>query len=68
MVNTKLYSPDIECEACSRAISKALGTNPGISDIRIEVSEKKITLEHKPEVTRAEIIKALDKAGFSVSE
>ncbi len=67
MMTTKLVSPDIECEGCANAIKKAIGTFPGITVVSVDIEKKGISIDHEQSTSIPEIIKALDKAGFSTN-
>jgi copper chaperone CopZ len=65
---TTLTAPDIECDGCANAIRKALGNVPGVSDVAVDVSAKKVTVRHdEGKAPRAAVTAALDKAGFPAS-
>lgn len=68
METTTVISPDIECEGCANAIKKALGSIPGITVVNVDIAEKKISIQHEPQVTLSALTSALDKAGFTVND
>jgi copper chaperone len=46
MSKATLSVPDISCEHCERAISKALGSQPGVRSVRVDVPAKQVLLEY----------------------
>ena len=64
---TTLTAPDIVCGGCANAIKNAFGRVPGVSEVDVDVSTKKVTVRHEPEITRDQLAKVLDDAGFPAS-
>ena len=62
---TTLIAPEITCGGCANSIKKALGNLDGVGEVAIEVETKKVSVEHNESVSREDIVKALDRAGFS---
>ena len=61
---TKLSVPSIVCGGCANSVKKALLAIPGVSDVGVEVPEKRVTVSHDERVTRTTIVDGLKKAGF----
>lgn len=69
MNTTTFTAPDIVCGGCANAIKRALGTLPSVSDVSVDVGTKLVTVAHeKEQVGRQDIVAALDRAGFPVSD
>lgn len=65
MTITTFSAPDIECDGCANSIKKALGKAEGISEVRVDVPAKTVTVTHDDATAPADrIIGALDRAGF----
>ena len=64
---TELNVPDITCGGCAGSIKKALGSVQGINQVDVDISSKTVTVKHDEHLTRDEIVKAIDRAGFSAS-
>ncbi len=64
---TELTAPEIVCGGCASSIKKALGNVAGVSDVEVDVASKKVTVKHGENVSRASIVDALDRAGYSVA-
>ncbi len=63
-VQTTVSAPTIVCGGCASAIKKAIGVVPGVSGVDVDTSAKTVRIEHDERVQRAELIAALDRAGF----
>ena len=68
MAEMILDVPDITCEGCANAIRRAVGGVPGIRDVAVNVSEKKVTVTYNDdEVKPAAIIERIEDAGYVVA-
>ncbi len=65
---TKVTAPDIVCGGCATAIKNAFGGVEGVSSVEVDVATKQVSVEHGSAVTREDIVKVLDDAGFEASE
>lgn len=64
---TTLTAPDIVCGGCANAIKNAFGRVPGVSEVEVDVETKQVTVGHESDLTRDQLAKVLDDAGFPVS-
>jgi len=64
---TILKVPDIVCGGCADSIKNALGKMDGIEEIKVNVEEKTVTVEHGEQISRENLEAALDDIGFSVA-
>ena len=48
----------------ANSVKKALLAIPGVSDVGVEVPEKRVTVSHDERVTRTTVVDGLKKAGF----
>lgn len=64
---TTVTAPEIVCGGCASSIKKALGSVSGVADVEVDVATKKVTVKHGESVSRANIVDALDRAGYSVA-
>lgn len=64
---TTVTAPDIVCGGCAGSIKKALGAVSGVSEVDVDVATKQVTVHHGENVSRAKIVDALDRAGYSVA-
>lgn len=64
---TTLMAPDIVCGGCANAIKNAFGRVPGVSEVEVDVSTKQVSVGHEPDITRDQLAKVLDDAGFPSS-
>lgn len=63
---TTVTAPDMVCGGCANAIKNAFGRVDGVTNIEVDVATKRVSVEHEPAVTRDDIVKVLDDAGFPV--
>jgi copper chaperone len=64
---TVFVAPEITCGGCASSIKNALGKVAGVSNVDVNVAEKKVKVEHGEAVSRETIAEALDRAGFSIA-
>jgi copper chaperone len=53
------------CGGCANAIKNAFGRVDGVTNVEVDVPTKRVSVEHESTVTRADIVKVLDDAGFA---
>lgn len=63
---TRVTAPGIVCGGCANAIKNAFGRVDGVSGVEVDVPTKRVSVEHESTVTRDDIVKVLDDAGFPV--
>lgn len=61
-----IYVPDIECDSCSRLITKKLGTKEGIKSIKIHEDAVEVDID-ETKIKDAEIVSAIRDLGFRAS-
>lgn len=64
---TTVTAPEIVCGGCANAIKNALGRVEGVTNVEVDVPTKQVSVEHESTVTRDDIVKLLDDAGFAAS-
>ena len=64
MQSTTVTTDGIACGGCASSVKKALLAIPGVSDVGVEVPEKRVTVSHDERVTRTTVVDGLKKAGF----
>lgn len=64
---TTLTAPDIVCGGCANAIKNAFGRVQGVSEVEVDVATKQVTVGHDAELTRDQLAKVLEDAGFPAS-
>lgn len=62
---TTVTAPEIVCGGCAGSIEKALGNVEGVGHVDVDVATKQVKVEHAGSVSREEIAKALDRAGYT---
>lgn len=64
MTTEQFSVPDISCAHCVNAITKEVSALPGVAQVKVELSNKTVTVEHGPQVDTATIVAAINEAGF----
>lgn len=64
MQTTTVTAGGIVCGGCANSVKKALLAVPGVSDVAVEVGEKRVTVSHDERVTRTIVMDSLKRAGF----
>ena len=62
---TVLVVPGMHCAGCMAKVERALAAVPGVTSARVNLTAKQARAEHGPEVEAAQLIAALDAAGFA---
>ena len=61
--------PAMDCAACTVVIKKALTQTKGVKNVDLSVEKRTATIIYEDtQVTRAEIQKTIEKAGFKAEE
>lgn len=63
-----LSLPTIHCAACITAVEELLSALPGVREARVNLTLKRVTVAAAPEVTAADLIAALARAGYEAHE
>ena len=65
----KMKVPAMDCAACTVVIKKALTQTKGVKNVDLNVEKRTATIIYEDtQVTRAEIQKTIEKAGFKTEE
>lgn len=68
MAKTILNVPDISCEHCQRTLESALGKEPGVNAVRVDLAAKTVLLDYDPSKISIETVGSiLDDAGYAVA-
>lgn len=68
MTTTTYRVPDVSCEHCVRAVTEEVGKLDGVEDVQVDLDAKTVTVRREDQVTDAQIIAALDEAGYDVAQ
>ncbi|MFO7166942.1 MAG: heavy-metal-associated domain-containing protein [Chloroflexota bacterium] len=60
--------PDISCQHCVNAITEEVSALAGVQRVLVSLDDKRVTVEHAPEVTADQIIAAINEAGYDQVE
>jgi len=64
METTTVTAEGVVCGGCANAVKKAVSSVPGVTNVEVEVPEKRVTVTHDKRANRADIEDALKRAGF----
>jgi len=59
MARTVLNVPDISCEHCEHAITTALGPVEGVSDVSVDIDQRRVTVVYDETVVGVDRFKAV---------
>ncbi|QXT40389.1 heavy metal translocating P-type ATPase [Gymnodinialimonas ceratoperidinii] len=60
--------PGIHCAGCISGVERALLSQPGVSDARVNLTLRRVAVEADPEVAVETLCTALERAGFEAHE
>jgi Cu2+-exporting ATPase len=63
-----LSLPGIHCAGCIAGVERALRASPGVRDARVNLTLKRASVDAAPEVTAADLIGVLERAGYEAHE
>jgi copper ion binding protein len=64
MITEQFRVPDISCQHCVNAITKEVSALPGVQKVQVTLDDKRVVVEHAPEVTPDQIVAAINEAGY----
>jgi copper ion binding protein len=62
----KIKIQGMTCQHCVRSVTKALGSIPGIKNLRVDLVNGEATFENTQNVSMLNIRKAVEDAGYKV--
>jgi copper chaperone len=69
MANVVLNVDGMSCEHCVRAVTNATSELPGVDNVVVDLEAKTVTLDHDPNLTSLDKIKAeIEEAGYDIIE
>jgi copper chaperone CopZ len=67
MVKQSYFSEDIHCDGCANSIKRSLGKLPGVTEVGVDVEQKRVDVAFDESQTNEQAIKdRLAMAGFPV--
>jgi len=63
-----LSLPTIHCQACISTVEKGLAKVEGVRSARVNLTQKRVTVEAAPELTAADLVGVLDGLGYEAHE
>ncbi len=64
----KIKIQGMTCQHCVMSVTKALGSLPGLKNLKVDLVKEEATFENTQNISRAEIRQAVEDAGYSVVE
>ena len=64
----QLSLPGIHCAGCISGVERALSAVPGVENARVNLTLKRASLDALPDITPADLITVLDRAGYEAHE
>jgi len=64
----KIKIQGMSCQHCVMAVTQALGSIPGIKNLKVDLARGEATFENSQKVSREDIRKAVEDAGYRVGE
>jgi copper ion binding protein len=68
MVMDKIKIQGMSCQHCVMSVTKALGTIPGVKNLRVDLVKGEATFENTQNASAEVIRKAVEDAGYKVVE
>lgn len=57
----------MSCNHCVAAVTKALESLPGVSDVRVDLASGRVTFSSTQEVFEEDLVRAITAAGFELA-
>ena len=67
-MTTELYVPDASCGHCKVTIENAVSGVPGVTRAELELSSKRLHIEHGDSVERSSLKRAVADAGYTADD
>jgi len=58
----------MSCQHCVKAVTQVLGLIPGLKNVKVDLGKGEATFENSQKVSREEIRKAVEDAGYQPGE
>jgi copper ion binding protein len=68
MTTEQFRVPEISCQHCVNAITKEVSALAGVQKVQVTLDDKRVLVEHAPEVTAEQIVAAINEAGYDQVE
>jgi copper ion binding protein len=64
----KIKIKGMTCQHCVMSVTKALGTLPGVKNLKVDLVKGEAAFENTQNVSRDSLRKAVEDAGYTVAE
>ncbi len=58
------HVPGASCQHCVRAITEEVSAIDGVQNVSVDLSDKRVRVEHGPQVSTETIVAAIREAGY----
>ena len=62
----KMKIQGMTCQHCVMSVTKALGSLPGLKNLRVDLVKEEATFENTQNISRSAIRQAVEAAGYTV--
>ncbi len=62
----KIKIQGMTCQHCVMSVTKALGTLPGVKNLRVDLVKGEAAFENTQNISRESLRKAVEEAGYTV--
>ncbi len=62
----KIKIKGMSCQHCVMSVTKALGSLPGVKNLKVDLVKEEAAFENTRSVSRASVKKAVEDAGYTV--
>jgi copper ion binding protein len=64
MIVDQFRVSEISCQHCVNAITKEVSALPGVKEVKVNLADKSVRVEHTEDVRVADLVKAINEAGY----
>jgi copper chaperone len=64
----KIKIQGMTCQHCVMSVTKALGTLPGVKNLRVDLVKGEAAFENTQNISRDSLRKAVEDAGYTVAD
>lgn len=65
MATEQFLVPQISCQHCVNAVTKAVSKVQGVQNVEVNLSEKSVRVEHDGNVAVSALVTAINDAGYT---
>ncbi len=65
MATEQFLVPQLSCQHCVNAVTKAVSKVQGVQNVQVNLSEKSVRIEHDGNVAVSALVAAINDAGYT---